>query len=123
MSTRPDDPDGHADRGTPSLTRPPLARPGRMAETHVAALHHHDQLMTSSDSSSPDPGAAWEALEEFVAPYEAAQEAAGGDADLAGFVPPGGHPRYAEVVRELARVELEYAWERGRPRRVEDYLA
>ena len=42
-------------------------------------------------------------------------------ADPAAFLPPTGHPRYAAVLRELLRVYLEFAWNRGEGRRVEAY--
>jgi serine/threonine protein kinase/Flp pilus assembly protein TadD len=59
-------------------------------------------------------------LDSFVAAYEAARA---GDApvDLRAFLPGPDHPLYAEVLRELVRVDLEYGWARGRPRSLADY--
>jgi serine/threonine protein kinase/Tfp pilus assembly protein PilF len=59
-------------------------------------------------------------LEECVAAFEAAV-AQQGWAPLKEFVPSPAHPEYALVVRELARVEMELAWAKGRPRAVNDY--
>jgi serine/threonine protein kinase/predicted Zn-dependent protease len=59
-------------------------------------------------------------LDEFVDAYEAAQ-ARDGHADLAVYLPEPDHPLYLVVLCELVRVDLEYAWTRGRPRRLEDY--
>jgi serine/threonine protein kinase/Flp pilus assembly protein TadD len=64
----------------------------------------------------------WAELDPFVEAYEKRQ-ARDGDADLAAFLPAPRHPLYPAVLRELVRADLEYSWERGRPRRVEDYLA
>jgi serine/threonine protein kinase/Tfp pilus assembly protein PilF len=64
--------------------------------------------------------ASLEELDSFIEPYEAAQ--AGGSAvDLASFLPPREHQLYLEVLRELVRVDLEYGWRRGRPRRLQQY--
>jgi tetratricopeptide (TPR) repeat protein len=64
----------------------------------------------------------WADIDPFVEAYERHQ-ARDGDADLAAFLPPPRHPLYLAVLRELVRADLEYGWGRGRPRRVEDYLA
>lgn len=58
----------------------------------------------------------------FVEAYEEAQ-ARDGRADLAAYLPAPDHPLYLAVLCELVRVDLEYAWEGGRPRRLEEYLA
>jgi serine/threonine protein kinase/tetratricopeptide (TPR) repeat protein len=60
-------------------------------------------------------------LNAFIEAYESAQ-ARDGQADLADFLPAPGHPLRAAVLRELVRVDLEYGWERGQPRPVQDYL-
>src|SRR5438270_48897 len=44
-----------------------------------------------------------------------------GPAAVEAFVPPADDPIYAAAVRELIRVDLEYGWEYGQPRSVEDY--
>lgn len=61
-----------------------------------------------------------ETLDDFVENYEAAQERDGW-ADVACFLPEPGHPLYLEVLRELVRVDLEYSWRQGRPKRLEEY--
>jgi eukaryotic-like serine/threonine-protein kinase len=60
------------------------------------------------------------AIDGFVRAFEAAQ---GREPPprLEEFLPAPDHPLYAGAVRELARVELEFAWERGDPRPVADY--
>lgn len=60
-------------------------------------------------------------LDDFVEAFEAAQ-ACEGRADLARFLPEPGHPLYGAVLRELVRVDMEYGWARGQPRRLKDYL-
>ena len=61
-------------------------------------------------------------LDDYVAAYEAAR--AGNDqADPAAFLPPPEHPLYGAVLPELIRVDLEYAWQSGQRRRLEDYQA
>ena len=62
---------------------------------------------------------AWE-LDEYVAAFESAQ-AVGEEVDLANFLPPLGHPQYAKLLCELARIDLELSWRRGCPRKVEYY--
>ena len=59
-------------------------------------------------------------VDAFVDAYEEAQ-ARDGHADLADFLPGPDHPLYPAVLCELVRVDLEYGWMRGRPRRLEDY--
>jgi len=66
----------------------------------------------------PDPS---DELDRFIAAYEAAQVREG-HADLASFLPAANHPLYREVLCELVRVELEFAWERGQRPSLEDYL-
>jgi serine/threonine protein kinase/Tfp pilus assembly protein PilF len=70
-----------------------------------------------TEERASDPG---NALDRFVADYEAAQ-AGGGPVDLQAFLPGPGHPLYRDVLRELVRVELEYGWARGQARRLEEY--
>ena len=57
---------------------------------------------------------------DFVEAYEAAR-VRDGFADIPAFLPHPDHPLYLAVLRELVRIELEYGWERGRLRRLEDY--
>ncbi len=59
-------------------------------------------------------------LYDFIEAYESAQERDGG-ADLAAFLPPRDHLLYDSVLRELVRVDLEYAWQRRAPRSLEEY--
>jgi serine/threonine protein kinase/lipoprotein NlpI len=59
-------------------------------------------------------------LDKFVAAFEAAY-VLDSAADLDRFLPPIDHPRYADVLCELVRVDLEFAWDRGEERRVESY--
>ncbi|MBX9581337.1 MAG: hypothetical protein K2X87_13630, partial [Gemmataceae bacterium] len=59
-------------------------------------------------------------LDDYLAAFESAY-VRGGDADPADFLPPRNHPHYAAVLRELLRVDLEFAWDRGDERRVEAY--
>ena len=37
------------------------------------------------------------------------------------FAPPLDHPDRLSILCELVRVDLEHGWERGRPRRLEEY--
>ena len=61
-------------------------------------------------------------LDDYVAAYEAAR--AGNDkADPAAFLPPPEHPLHGDVLRELIRVDLEYAWRSGQGKRLEEYVA
>src|SRR5262245_30703873 len=62
----------------------------------------------------------WAEVDDFIEAYEAAQHR-DGQATLSEFLPEPAHPLYRAVFRELVRVDLEYAWERGRPKVVEDY--
>ncbi|QDU21292.1 serine/threonine-protein kinase [Urbifossiella limnaea] len=69
---------------------------------------------------APAPPAFDAELDGFVAAFEraAARDPA---AAPAAFLPPADHPKYRAVLRELARIDLEFAWDRGAPRRVEAY--
>jgi hypothetical protein len=68
------------------------------------------------ETLGPDRGE----LDDFIRAYEAAQAQAG-QADLMAFLPNPDHPLYHQVLCELVRVDLEYGWERGRPKRLEEY--
>src|SRR4029079_8913737 len=59
-------------------------------------------------------------LDSFIARFESAH-ARGPNVNLAEFLPNSGHPLYGEVLRELARIDLEYTWTVGRPKQLEDY--
>src|SRR5204862_373148 len=75
-----------------------------------------DRSMRPTDAP-PDPDLALDAfLERFETAY-----ARSSSADPADFLPPPGHPLYAEVLRELVRIDLEFAWDRGEERRLEAY--
>jgi eukaryotic-like serine/threonine-protein kinase len=63
-----------------------------------------------------------EELDDFIRAYEAAWDR-GEPVDLRTFLPERGHSLYSSVLRELVRVDLEYTWDRGRPRPLEDYQA
>lgn len=45
-----------------------------------------------------------------------------GQADLAAFLPAAADPLCAVALRELIRVDMEYSWQRGVPRRLQYYL-
>src|SRR5262249_29453485 len=64
--------------------------------------------------------APWVELDDFIEAFERAQ-ARGVPSDLAHFLPEAPHPLYQAILSELIRVDLEYSWKRGDPKRVEDY--
>ena len=59
-------------------------------------------------------------LDDFVRAYEAAW-ASVERADLRAFLPGPDHPLYVSVMREVVRVDLQFRWDRGQPRPLEDY--
>ena len=63
---------------------------------------------------------AWADLDDFVAAFESAQ-ARDGHSDLSDYLPAAPHPLYRAVASELIRVDLEFSWKRGQPKRLEDY--
>jgi eukaryotic-like serine/threonine-protein kinase len=71
---------------------------------------------------TPPNGQRWPQVGEVVESYESAL-ANGKSADVADFAPPADHPEQLAILCELVRVDLEHGWERGRPRRLEDYRA
>ena len=70
----------------------------------------------------PPNGQHWPGLGEVVEAYEAAL-ARGEAAEVVDFAPPPDHPERLAILCELVRVDLEHRWERGRPRRLEEYRA
>jgi serine/threonine protein kinase/tetratricopeptide (TPR) repeat protein len=62
----------------------------------------------------------WVEVDDFIEAYEVVQQR-DGQAELSDFLPEPAHPLYRAVFRELVRVDLEYNWERGQPKVVEDY--
>jgi serine/threonine protein kinase/Tfp pilus assembly protein PilF len=71
--------------------------------------------------SQPVEPSSFADLDHFVKAYEMARRASA-HADLAAFLPAPTHPHYRAVLCELVRVDLEYAWKGGQPRRLEEYL-
>jgi serine/threonine protein kinase/tetratricopeptide (TPR) repeat protein len=65
-------------------------------------------------------GQSWPNVDEVVDAYEAAQ-VLGDPADLAEFLPPPDHPEFLAILCELVRVDLEYSWQFGRPKRLDHY--
>jgi serine/threonine protein kinase/tetratricopeptide (TPR) repeat protein len=59
-------------------------------------------------------------VDRYVKAFEAAWTDAG-RATVESFVPPADDPAHAAAVRELVRVDLEFGWDCGRPRNVDDY--
>lgn len=60
-------------------------------------------------------------LDDFLEAYETAQ-AEQGTADLADFLPATDHPQYGAILRELVRVDMEYACRRGEPVALAEYV-
>ena len=67
------------------------------------------------------PAAADIELDAFLEPFEAAA-LRGDEPDLSTFLPNEHHPKYLLVLRELIRLDLEFAWERGEYPRLESYV-
>ncbi len=63
-----------------------------------------------------------EELDRFIAAYESAH-AHEGQTDLVSFLPDVTHPLYREVLCELIRVELEFAWKPAKRPSLDVYLA
>jgi eukaryotic-like serine/threonine-protein kinase len=78
--------------------------------------------MPMSDRDEPDDrdDRDEDELDEFVRAFELAYRNRG-EADPAAFLPPEDHPLHAAVLRELVRVDMEYGWERGRPKDLSEY--
>ncbi len=64
----------------------------------------------------------WSEIDEYVSAFEQAH-ARDPNMGFGSFLPAREHPLYAHALRELVRVDLEYGWERGRPRSLSDYQA
>ncbi len=60
-------------------------------------------------------------LDAFLEPFESAA-VRGERPDLSDYLPAKSHPKFSVVLRELVRIDLEFAWERGESRRLDDYL-
>jgi hypothetical protein len=60
-------------------------------------------------------------LDAWLEPFESAAEE-GTAPEIADFLPDRSHPKYGAVLRELVRIDLEFAWARGEDRRIEDYV-
>ncbi|HTK73970.1 MAG TPA: serine/threonine-protein kinase [Gemmataceae bacterium] len=71
-------------------------------------------------STTNRPRAAWVEREALIEAFETAYLADAGT-DLAGFLPPPGHPHRLPVLEELVRIDLEHHWAGGLPRWVEEY--
>lgn len=63
----------------------------------------------------------WEEIDSFIEAYERSH-GSGVVGDIGAYLPDPTHPHYLSVLRELVRADLEYRWESGQPRRVEDYV-
>ncbi len=60
-------------------------------------------------------------VDDFIAAFEAVY-LRDGTADWREFLPQQDHPAYRSVLRELIRVDLEFGWQRGKGRALQDYL-
>ena len=69
---------------------------------------------------APTNGRQWPSVDEVVEAYESAR-VRDGQVDLDDFVPDADHPHYLAILCELVRVELEYSWHDGRPKRMDHY--
>ncbi len=67
-----------------------------------------------------DPNDAEIDLDQFVSAFETAH-VRGAAEDLADFLPSSQHPQYLEILCEIVRIDLEFHWRGGRPRRLADY--
>ncbi len=65
------------------------------------------------------PGSGTE-LDQFVDAFEVAY-ARGETPGIRAFLPDPAHSLFLAVLRELVRVDMEYGWRRGQPRRIEHY--
>src|SRR6267378_7146930 len=65
---------------------------------------------------------AFQEVDAFIEDFEQ-HYAQYGEAILQEFLPDSQHPLYADVLRELIRVDLEFSWENGSRKKVDDYLA
>ena len=74
--------------------------------------------MNPIDASRTLPPGAEGDLDLYLEKFEAER---GPGVDLRDFLPPAAHPDYLAVLRELIRVDLEFAWEEGAERRLEFY--
>jgi WD40 repeat protein/tRNA A-37 threonylcarbamoyl transferase component Bud32 len=77
--------------------------------------------MNAPYSSSPS-ASSWLRREAVIEHFEHTWQRCG-DADLADFLPPLDSPARRELLVELARIDLEYRWEKGECVRSEDYVA
>ena len=71
------------------------------------------QRMTAQPTTEFGP------VEAFVNAYESVR--AREEVPIRQFLPPRDDPRFVPALAELIRVEMEYAWADGRPRRLADY--
>ncbi len=60
-------------------------------------------------------------LDDFVRAFELVYLRTG-QAEIAEFLPARDHSLYATVLCELIRIDLEFGWERGRPKTLSEYL-
>ncbi len=68
----------------------------------------------------PDPLDAESDLDQFVSAFESAH-VRGTAEDLADFLPSNQHPQYLDILCEIVRIDLEFHWRGGQPRRLGDY--
>ncbi len=59
-------------------------------------------------------------LDDYIEPFESAR-VTDSDVDLARFGPDKRHPKYAQIMVELLRVDLEYCWQRGERDKLVEY--
>ncbi len=70
-----------------------------------------------------DAGSTWDALAAIVERFLERWEADPSPPALAVFLPPGPPALRRLVLVELVKIDLDYRWQRGQPRIVEEYLA
>ncbi len=73
-------------------------------------LKTFDELLVSEENE----------LESAVRAFESANQGCQ-QADIDSFLPDESHPQYSSILRELIRLDLEFSWARGTPRRLADF--
>src|SRR5438876_4411663 len=100
------------------------ARSRRNIRRRPSSLHREISVSSipAASIAFAEAGPTWDVLADVVERFLQRWEAEPSAPAIAAFLPPAPPPLRRLVLVELVKIDLDYRWQRGQPRIVEEYL-